>query len=104
MFRCLTGRNQACFVGLAPKVPWRKGQEASFISSHGRTFQPWKGMSSPLLEAYKPDDSFFFFFFGRAALARGILVPQPGIEPMPLHWKCGVLITGPPGKFQMTAS
>ena len=26
------------------------------------------------------------------------LVPQPGIEPRPLHWEHGVLTTGPPGK------
>ena len=26
------------------------------------------------------------------------LVPWPGIEPGPLHWKHGVLATGPPGK------
>ena len=46
---------------------------------------------------------FFFFFyyiyiFGHAAC--GILVPQPGIKPMPhpLQWKRGVLTTGPPRK------
>ena len=32
-------------------------------------------------------------------MACGILVPRPGIEPMPnLHWKWGVLTTGLPGK------
>ena len=30
--------------------------------------------------------------------ARGTLGPWPGLNPHPLHWKCGVLITGPPGK------
>ena len=30
--------------------------------------------------------------------ACGILVPQPGISPGPLHWKLGVLTIGPPGK------
>ena len=30
--------------------------------------------------------------------ACGILVHEPGIKPMPLYWKCEVLITGPPGK------
>ena len=29
------------------------------------------------------------------------LVPWPGIEPGPLHWECGVLATGPPGKSPM---
>ena len=38
--------------------------------------------------------SFFFFFLA----ACGILVPWPGIDPCPLHWKHGVLTTGPPGK------
>ena len=40
--------------------------------------------------------SFFSFFF--CLMARGILAPQPGIPPCSLHWKCGVLITGPPGQ------
>ena len=26
----------------------------------------------------------------------GVLVSQPGIEPMALQWKCGALIIGPP--------
>ena len=26
------------------------------------------------------------------------LVPCPGIKPGPLHWECGLLATGPPGK------
>ena len=26
------------------------------------------------------------------------LAPLPGTEPGPLHWECGVLATGPPGK------
>ena len=32
-------------------------------------------------------------------MACGILVPQPGIEPMsPLHWQLKILTAGPPGK------
>ena len=27
-----------------------------------------------------------------------ILVPKPGVEPAPLHWKWGVLTTGLPGE------
>ena len=30
-------------------------------------------------------------------MACRILVPRPGIEPGPRHWKLGVLTTGPPG-------
>ena len=31
-------------------------------------------------------------------VVRGILETQPGTEPAPLHWKCGVLTTGLPRK------
>ena len=37
-----------------------------------------------------------FWFFGREA--RGILAPQPGIEPTPSALEGEVLTTGPPGK------
>ena len=52
--------------------------------------------------------SVFFFSTSEPALgaiyllighvARGILVAQPRIKPMPLHWKHRVLTTEPPGK------
>ena len=38
-----------------------------------------------------------FVFFGHEA--RGILVPQPGIEPAPPALEGEVLTTGPPRKF-----
>ena len=41
---------------------------------------------------------YFFFFFLLHQMACRILVPWPGTEPVPLHWKLGVLATGPPGK------
>ena len=41
----------------------------------------------------------FFFFFGHPAC--GILVPQPRTEPIPLHWKHGVLTAHPPEKSQL---
>ena len=31
-------------------------------------------------------------------MACGILVPQPGVEPVPLNWKCRVLTPGLPGR------
>ena len=40
----------------------------------------------------------FFFFFLPCCTACEILIPQPGIEPMTLQWKHGVLTTGLPGK------
>ena len=40
--------------------------------------------------------TFFFFFFG-VAVCR-ILVPNQGLNPGPLHWKCRILTTGVPGK------
>ena len=41
--------------------------------------------------------SFIFLFFG------GILVPQPGIEPVSLQWKLRVLTAGLPGNSQNTS-
>ena len=38
---------------------------------------------------------FSIYFVGHAKWLAGILVPQPGIKPAPLH---RVLTTGPPGK------
>ena len=35
---------------------------------------------------------------GSLAVAWGISVPWPGVEPGPLHWERGVLATGLPGK------
>ena len=37
----------------------------------------------------------YLVFFGFAA--SGILVPQPGIEPLPLQWKHGILTSRLPG-------
>ena len=39
-----------------------------------------------------------FFFFGCAAWHAGSWFPDQGLNPSPLHWKWGVLITGPPEK------
>ena len=41
--------------------------------------------------------------FGPRRAACRILVPQPGVEPRPLQWKCRVLTTGPPGKSHEAA-
>ena len=46
---------------------------------------------------------FFFFFFGHCTWhAWGILIPQPGIEPVPLHSVCRVLTTAPLGESPRT--
>ena len=48
----------------------------------------------------KAELAFFFvsfFFFLPYHIAYGILVPQLGIEPMPLRWKHRLLTTGPLG-------
>ena len=44
--------------------------------------------------------SILFFKFPNFAVPPGILVPWPGIKPIPLWWKHRVLTTGPSGKFQ----
>lgn len=41
---------------------------------------------------------FLFFFFGLAPWHVGMLFPNQGLNPHKLHWKRGVLTTGPPGK------
>ena len=45
-----------------------------------------------------------FFFFLLQCAACGILVLQPRIEHVPLHQECGVLTSGPPGKFPIYIS
>ena len=42
--------------------------------------------------------SFFFLIFGY--LDCGNQFPNQGSNPHPLRWKCRVLTTGPPGKYQ----
>ena len=42
--------------------------------------------------------SLLLLFFWPCCTACEILIPQPGIEPVTLQWKHGVLITGLPGK------
>ena len=44
--------------------------------------------------------SIFFFFFAAPGLTCSVwdLIPSPGIEPRPLHWRLRALATGLPGK------
>ena len=44
------------------------------------------------------------FFFWPCNPDCGILAPWPGIEPMPLKWKCGGLTSGLQGKSQISFS
>ena len=39
-----------------------------------------------------------FFFLSHAARHVRSQLPDQGSNPRPLHWKCEVLTTGPPGK------
>ena len=45
-----------------------------------------------------PHNFHIVLFFWLHLAACEILVPRPGIEPMPLQWKHRVLTTGPPGR------
>ena len=40
---------------------------------------------------------FFKYFLGQATQHVGSLLPDKGLNPLPLNWKHRVLITGPPG-------
>ena len=51
----------------------------------------------PAVAIYKINQSLDLFCWPYLAACR-ILVPQPGMEPLPLHWECRFLTTGPPGK------
>ena len=42
--------------------------------------------------------SYFFLFFGHTTQLAGSQFPNQELNPCPLHWKWGVLTTGPPGK------
>ena len=53
--------------------------------------------SSLTVAAYSGLSQTWFSFFCPHHVACGILVPQPGIEPRPQHWKRWVLTTGLPG-------
>lgn len=44
----------------------------------------------------------FLFVLAYYHTAFGILVPQPGVEPVPLPWKHNILTTGPAGKSPHT--
>ena len=46
---------------------------------------------------------FFFFIFGCAVRHAGSQFPEQRSKLCPLHWKQGVLTTGPPGKSQNLA-
>ena len=41
----------------------------------------------------------YFLSFGGTLKLVGSYFPNQELDPGPLHWKCGVLTTGPPGKF-----
>lgn len=43
--------------------------------------------------------TYLFIIIGPCHLACGLLVPSPGLEPMPPAVKQGVLTTGQPGTF-----
>ena len=51
------------------------------------------------LECCRPNWRVFFFSFWLNHAACGILVPQPGMESVPLHWQLRVLATRSPGEF-----
>ena len=47
----------------------------------------------------RPTNWYPLFYFWLCCVACRILVPWPGIKPLPLHWERRVLTTGLPGKF-----
>ena len=47
--------------------------------------------------------SLFKHYFGHAVWPVGSLVPRPGVEPEPHHWKLRDPTTGPPGNFPLSS-
>ena len=43
-------------------------------------------------------EEYLYLFLGRTVWHVGSQFPDQGSNPCPLHWKCRVLTTGPPGK------
>ena len=58
-------------------VPWRSSAQDSGFHCGWPWFDPSSGT------IHRPHYGFFFFFFWLHSMACGILVPGPGIEPMP---------------------
>ena len=54
-------------------------------------------LNIPLYQREKYHSKCHGVFFYAISHSCGILVPWPGIEPMPLQWKQGLSTTGPPG-------
>ena len=72
-------------IGIMCAQPWGHGEDPGLNYSH------WKAIINKGLML----SDWLFFFFLPCLGACGTLIPQPGMEPYPLQWKCGVLTTGP---------
>ena len=73
----------------------RKAVFLSHTPSNCLTGSPWE---MPCFCDFLNLLIYFFLLFVCAVEHMGTLVPRPGINPCPLHWKCRVSITGWPGK------
>ena len=82
----------------------RDQTRVSYISCIGRdgfftTYATWEAQLTPWFYfVHVTIEDLSFVQGGLHCVAYGILVHQPGVKPSPLHWKCRVLTTGPPGK------
>ena len=78
-------------------TPWSAAYQAPPSMGFSRQ-EYWSGV--PLPSPWRSISRYFFylFIFWPYPGACRILIPWPGIEPVPLHWKHRVLTTGPPGK------
>ena len=108
--RWYSGKESACqfrryrrlgFQSWVGKIPWKRKWQPTpaFLSrkSHGQGSlagcSPWGRKESNTTEHERAWHIYFGCTVGHVELLR------PGMEPMPLQWKHGVLTTGPPGKL-----
>ena len=108
--RWYSGTESACqfrryrrlgFQSRVGKISWKRKWQPTpaFLprKSHGQGSlvgcSPWGHKESDTTAHERARHIYFGCTVGHVEL------PRPGIEPMPLQWKHGVLTTGPPGKL-----
>ena len=102
-FCCWPSQIHCHHCGLLPTFITEENDTFQLELNENENFFPSQffPVTNPLNSIYKLGHQveilLFFLFFCLHPTAWRILVPWPGIEPGPCHWKRGVLTTGLPG-------
>ena len=99
--------DRSCYKGQAAREPWTLQLSLSKAGpkGFGRIDNPVWNQTLPSLISFNPHSAamrWVIFFFGCTMQHVGSWFPDQGLnQPLPPpQWKCGVLTTGFPGKFQ----